>query len=119
MRREQNNSRWGNCEQMICMFAYIANCTLASLAFFCQVLDLLLAAFSLLVFEGQSKLRSPVLVFYNENMESARERARATVLATVFISAAVSEDVMCREASQQHNPTAAWPWEAGLSLDIS
>lgn len=96
MRREQNTSRWGNCEQMICVFACIAKYTPASLALFCQVLGLLLAPFPVPVFGGQSKLKSLILVFYPENMKREEEKARAMVLASVFISAALQEDLPCR-----------------------
>lgn len=88
MRKEQNTSRCGNCEQMINLFACIAKCTPASLALFCQVLCLLLAPFPILVFRGQSELKSLILVFYPENMKREEEKAKAMVLASVFISAA-------------------------------
>lgn len=95
----------------------LAACSPASLALFCQVLGLLLAAFPTLVFGGQSKLKSPISVFYTANMKSEKERARATVLLSVFISAA-SRRTWHAEAGRQHDPTAVWPWETGLSLEI-
>jgi len=90
------------------MFAYIAKCTPASLALFCQVLDLILAPFPLLVFGGQSKLRSPVFIFYTENTESAKERARATVLTNLHLCSTLRgcDEQRGKPTAQSHNRLA-------------
>lgn len=73
---------------MIYMFAGIAKCTPASLALFCQVLGLLQSIFPVPVLGGQTKLKFLILVFHPESTEREGEKAKAVVLASVFISAA-------------------------------
>lgn len=99
------------------MFACIAKCTPASLALICQVLGLLLAPFPIPVFKGQSKLKSSILVFYPENTKRKEDEERAMVLISVS-SLQQSRRTWPAAASEHHNPTDTWSWQAGLSLEV-
>lgn len=117
MRKEQNISRWGNCKQMMCMFAGIAKCTPASLALFCQVLGLLQALLPMTVLGGQSKPKLLILVFYLK-IQRGKEKRQRLWCWPQSSSLQQLRRTLRAEASQHHSPMDTCSWKAGLSLEV-
>lgn len=115
LKGEQNTSRWGNCEQMICMFA----CSMLSCKLSPFLSSLGPAAGSLphSGLQRSVKVEVPDLGLLHCKYEEWKREGKGMVLLSVFISAA-SRRTWHAEAGRQHDPTAVWPWETGLSLEI-
>lgn len=116
MSREQNTSRWGNCEQMICVFARIAKCTPASIAIFVKSWACFWHPSPFLSSEV-SQSWSPWSWSFTLKIWRGKKRQG---LWRWPQSSPLRQSRRTRhaEASQHQDPMDAWSWKTGLSLEV-
>lgn len=115
LKREQNASRWGNCEQMICMFA----CSMFSckLSPFLSSLGPASGSLPPSGLRRSVKVEVPDLGLLHCKYEEWK-RGQGPRCCSQSSSLQQSTRTWHAEAGRQHDPTAVWPWETGLSLEI-